>query len=340
MAISSGVGPHAAWLVCNGTWPIEHGTASLSATRKTSSFSGVVPMAWPGASAAFAAMQAGMGASILVMARGAMSTVITGQMDQVDFDYIPGRVLRFTGRDNSAALHENVTSEQWLNKKPSDIVQDLAGRVGLSGNIASSAIMAGKQLQQDYVKLSENSTFAQVIQEMARLDGAKWWVDAQGNFNYAPLGSTQGTYSITINQSGEPISADCLELKIKHNLQAGRPVAVTASGWHAKKRQIFTYTSNVEGNGPTRKYNYQVPTATQDRVTKAAKSEATEKSRHEFEAMATVVGDTSVSAGMGLSVSGTDFDQTFEIDNVQHEFGMSGFRTHITARSSNGRTAS
>ena len=340
MAISSGVGPHAAWLNCNGTWPIEHGTVSLSATRKTSGFNGTIPIGLVGARSAFASMQAGTPATITVMARGITSTLITGQLDEVDFDYIPGRVIHFSGRDNSSALHDNVTSEQWLNKKPSDIVQDLIGRIGLSGNVTASAIMAGKQLQQDFVKLSENSTFAQIVHEMARLDGAKWWVDPNGQFHYVPLGSPQGTYSVTINQNGEPISADVLELKIKHNLQAGRPVKVTVSGWHAKKRQIFSYTSNVGGSGPTRSYNYQVPTVTTDRATKAAKSEANERSRHEFSATATVVGDPSVSAGMGLSVNGTDFDQTFEIDHVQHEFGMSGFRTHITARSSNGRTAS
>lgn len=338
MAISSGVGPHSAWLNCNGWWPIEHGTASLSATRKTSGFNGVVPMAWPGARAAFKGMDAGTPASIMVMARGVMSTLITGQMDETEFDYIPGRCIRFTGRDKSSALHEKVTSEQWLNKKPSEIVSDLIGRVGLSGSVTASEIMAGKQLQQDFVKLSENSTYAQIIHEMARLDGAKWWVDPQGKFHYAPLGSTEGTYSITIRQDNEPITADCLELKIKHNLQAARPVKVTVSGWHAKKRQIFSYTSNVEGRGPSRDYSYQVPTTTTDRATRAAKSEATERSRHEYTAAGTVVGDPSVTAGMGLAVSGTDFDQTYEIDHVQHEFGMSGFRTHITARSDGGRS--
>jgi hypothetical protein len=48
-----------------------------------------------------------------------------------------------------------------------------------------------------------------------------------------------------------------------------------------------------------------------------------------------------VSAGMGLSLNGTTFDQVFDIDSVQHEFGMSGHRTHIIARSAKkGRSAS
>lgn len=342
MAISSGVGPHAAWLAVGGSfWPIEHGNSNQSANRRTSSFAGVIPMAWPGARSFFAGVDNGTDASILVMTRGQMATLITGALDDVDFGYIPERVIRFSGRDKSSQLHENITSEKWLNKLPSEIVQDLIGRVGLSGNVAASLVKAGKQLQQDYVKLSENNSFARIIHEMARLDGCRWWIDPQGTFHYAPYGTPNGVYSITVNQDQEPIRADCLQLNVRHNLQAGRPHAVSVKGWHPKKKQIFSYTSNVEGSGPKRTWNYQVPTPTQERVERHARSEATEKARHEFNVTATVVGDPSVQAGMGLQLNGTDFDQVFDIDCVQNDFGMSGHRTHITARSpKQGRSAS
>jgi hypothetical protein len=57
---------------------------------------------------------------------------------------------------------------------------------------------------------------------------------------------------------------------------------------------------------------------------------------------ATVVRDPSVAAGMGLSLTGTtQFDQTFDIDTVHHDFGMRGHTTHITARAAKkGRKAS
>jgi len=342
MAISFGVGPHAAWLSVGGSsWPIEHGNVSQSAHRKTSSFSGVIPMSWPGARAFFAGVDNGAEATITVMARGQRATLITGALDDVDFGYIPERVIRFAGRDKSSKLHESITSEKWLNKKPSEIVQDLIGRAGLSGNVTGSAVQAGKQLQQDYVQLSENNSFDRIIREMARIDGARWWVDPNGTFHYVPYGDQLGSYSVSISQDSQPIRSDCLELKIRRNLQAARPHAVTVKGWHPKKRQIFQYTSNVGGAGPARTFNYQVPTIDQDRAQRHAKSEATEKTRHEFTVSATVVGDPSVSAGMGLSVSGSDFDQTFDIENVQHDFGMGGYRTHITARSAGeGREAS
>jgi len=278
---------------------------------------------------------------VTVMTRGMTGTLFTGEVDEAEFDFI-GRVIRVNGRDKSAKLHENKTSEKWLNKQTTDIVQDLIGRVGLSGNIAASGIQAGKQLQQDYVKLSDNVSYAYVIHKLAELDNARWWVDPNGNFNYVPIGQPQGIYSIMINQDAQPISSDCIELRIRRNIQAGKTISTTVKSWHPKKMQVFQYQSNVEGNGGPVNYNYHIPNLLQDHVTKHAQSLANEKARHELTVSATVVGDPSVQAGMGLQLSGSNFfDQVFDIDTVTHDFGMGGHLTHITARSAGqGRSAS
>jgi len=318
---------------------VEHGSVSQSAQRKSSSFSVKVPLTLE--SESLLATLGDNEATISVMARGQTSTLLTGEVDSTEFDYI-GRCVHVTGRDKSAKLHDNKSSEKWLNKMPSEIVQDLIGRVGLSGNVASSTIMAGKKLQQDFVKLSDSVSFSYIIHKMAEFDGARWWVDPNGNFNYQPIGSPIGTYSISINQNTQPISSDCLALRVHRNVQAGKGIAVTVKAWHPKKKQVFSYTSNVEGNGSPLQYNYHIPTLEDQHVQKYAKAQATEKAMHELVVHATVVGDPSVSAGMGLSLSGTEFfDQTFDIDAVHHEFGMSGYRTSISARAAGqGRTAS
>lgn len=339
MAITSGVGPHAAWLNVNGTWPIEHGSVSQNAQRRSSSFSVSLPMDYPGAREALANVGDNE-ATVTVMTRGQTATLITGEADSVEFDYI-ARVIHVTGRDKSAKLHAVKTSEKWANKKPSEIVQDLIGRVGLSGNVTGSQVQAGKKLQQDFVKLSDNVSYAYIIHKLAQFDGARWWVDPDGTFNYAPIGSPQGSYSITINQDTQPISADCKYLRVMRNIQAGKTIQTTVKSWHPKKKQVFQYQSNVEGNGSVQQFNYHIPTLEQDHVQRYAQSQATEKARHELTVHATVVGDPSVSAGMGLQLNGTDFDQTFDIDTVHHEFGMSGHTTSITARSAKeGRSAS
>lgn len=341
MAITQGAGPHAAWLTVNGeTFPIEHGQVSQEAKRKSAQFSGVIPLSYPGAYA-MAATTGDNEATVSVLTRGQTSTLVTGEIDYFKSDLI-NRIIHFTGRDKSAKLHEQKSSEKWLNKKPSEIVQDLIGRVGLAGNIFPSQIMAGKKLEQDFVHLSDNVSFGYLIHKLSQLDGCRWFVDAKGMFHYVPIGSPTGAYSITINQDQEPISADCHDLQIGRNVQAGKTIQTTVKSWHPKLKQVFSYTSNVEGNGGPMTYNYHVPNLLQDHVTKRAKSQATEKALHELNVTATVVGDPSVSAGMALQLNGTAYyDQTFDIDTVHHDIGMKGHWTHITARApKSGRTAS
>lgn len=342
MAISSGVGPHAAWLNFSGeSFPIEHGNVSQSAENKTATFAGVIPLSLFGAREAFTNLVAGVEATITVQARGQTGTLVTGEIDKYGFDYI-GRKIHFTGRDKSAKLHEETSSEKWLNKKPSEIVQDLAGRAGLStGKVSKSSVQAGKQLEKDYVKLSQGNTFAKVIQEMARIDGARWWVDPQGQFHYTTDDSDVNSYSINVNEAGKSVSSDCEHLVISTDVQAGRPTEVTVKGYHPKKRETVSSVSNVQGKGPKRSFTYHVPTIDMERALRHSKSEAANKCRHEITASVTIVGDPSVHAGMKLQLNGTDFDQSLDIDTAHHDFGMSGYKTHITAKSAkSGRTAS
>lgn len=340
MAITSGVGPHQAWLNCNGTWPIEHGSVSQSAKRRTSSFSCVIPLSYPGAYASLAEL-GDNDATITVMSLAGSGTLFTGEVTEVEFDYIR-REIHVVGHDKSKKLHEKKSNDKWVNKKTTDIVQDLIGRAGLSGNIVASGVMAGKKLEQDYVKLTANLSFAQVISKLAHIDGVRWWVDQNGIFQYVPYGSPSGSYSITINQETDPISSDTIEFKIRRNVDAGKEIQATVSSWHPRKKQIFQYQSNVPGNGGPILYNFHLPTLTQQDVTKRAQSRAMGKAIHELTVISTVVGDPAIHAGMGLSVNGTEFfDQTYDMVHVNHNFGMSGYLTHIAAQSpKQGRSAS
>lgn len=341
MALTSGAGPHFAWLNVDGaTIPILTGTVTQSAKRRTSRLICKVPLRYPRAYDALANLADNV-VTATVLTRGMQGILFTGEAKQTKIDYI-GRVIHVEAHDLSSRLHDNKTSEKWVNKMPSEIVQDLIGRVGLSGNVASSSLMAGKKLDQEYVKLSDNVSFAYVIHKLAELDGARYWVDVNGTFHYEPIGNPTGIYSVTINQDQQPISSDCLHLSVDRNVQAGKKIQVNVKAWHPRDKQVYQHTATVPGNGGPVVYNYHFPTLRQDHVQQYAISHANERARHELTVVATVVGDPSVSAGMGLSLSGTGFfDQTYDMDTVQHQFGKPGHTTHITARSAKqGRTAS
>lgn len=341
MAITSGAGPHFAFLNCGGSFPIEHGSVEQQATRKASTFSAAIPMSYPGAMETLATIGDNE-ASISVTTRDTTATLITGELDNVSFDFI-GRTIRVSGRDKTAKLHENMSSEKWLNKTGSEIVQDLAGRIGLSVQVDASGLMAGKLLQQDYVRLSDNVTFAQVIHKLAEFDGARWFVDPQGTLHYVSISNPSGIYTLNyVPPTTGYIIADFTKLTVKRNIPAGKTIKVTVKSWHPKDKKVYEKTATVPGNGGPLTYNYHLPNLKQDHVDQHAKTRANEPAQRELKLTASIVGDPNCNAGMGLQLNGTGFfDQMYIMDTVHHEIGISGHRTNITAHAGkDGRSAS
>jgi hypothetical protein len=342
MAITSGAGPHFAFVIVGGQrFPIEHGTVSQHKTRKSSGFGATIPMSYPGAEATFAELGDNT-TTIEATTRDITNTLFTGETDTADFDYI-SRTIHITGRDKAAKLHSNKSSEKWQNKKGSEIVSDLAGRVGLSAQVDASMLNAGKMLEQDWVRISDNVSFAYVIHKLAEFDGARWWVDPMGTLHYQSQNNPEGTYSLNyVPPDNGPMSADFMRLRIQRNIQAGKTVKVKVKSWHPKDKKMYESEKTVGGNGGPLEYNYHIPNLKQSHVDRHAESKANEHARHELRLHVDVVGDPTVNVAMSLVLNGTGFfDQEYEMDTVHHTLGMSGHRTSITARAGKGgRSAS
>jgi hypothetical protein len=141
--------------------------------------------------------------------------------------------------------------------------------------------MAGKKLEQDFVTLRQR-----VLRAKSSTSWRSSTAHAGGSMPTAsvPLPATAepgGVYTITI-PGREADLADCMELRVKRNIQAGKTIKVTIKSWHPKKKKVFSYTSNVEGKSAARWNSYHIPGLLQDHVTKHAKSRAADKARHEF----------------------------------------------------------
>jgi hypothetical protein len=338
MAINSGVAPHSAFVSTNGgTFPLLSGTVNQQATRKSSTFSGVLPMNFPGAAEAFAAMGENS-TSITVSSVAGEGTLISGEIDAIDFKYIEGKI-HFKGRDQSGMLHNMTTSQKFANMNGSQIAGQLAGMAGLGFSTdGGSGVMAGRQVQQDYTKLTNNLSFAAAIHQLSILDGARWWVQA-GTLFYMMNGGIGGTYTINYEQPGPggnspPAAADFLTLSVHRNVQASKTANVTVNSWNPSKKQPYSGQATGGGSaGGSLNYNFNLPNLNQQQAQQYAQSRANNIARHGIRITAHTVGDPACMAGMMLLLSGTGFfDGSYEIDSVDHQFGMGGYTMTITAR--------
>ena len=336
MAVSSGVGPHFAWAIVNGAqFPVEKGSVHLTATKKSGTFAATIPLLYPGARAALADPGDNQ-TSIVVSTRGQTATLIVGEIDDVDLDYTGG-LIEISGRDASAKLHDQKTAEKWVNKKPHEIIEDLAGRVGLTAKISQPLQLKMQRLMKgDHTKLTDNISYSMVIHKLSELMQAHWYV--QGSTLNVVSGDAQGGgYSVNLSIDGEgKIVCDCLSLKIKHNVQAGKPLNVNVKSWHTRDEKVYLGQTQLGGNGTPKEYTYHLPNLKQDHVDQHAKSKAKDHKRHETTVTAHCVGDPSIDISLGLTVNGTDLDGTYTIDSLEHEFGYGGHTMTITAKGPKG----
>lgn len=339
MAVSSGSGAHLAWITINGqAFPIEDGTTQRAATRKSGAFSGRMPLWYPGVESTLANIGDNT-AVVSVQTRGQQATLMTGEIDSVEFDYIAG-VAHVSGRDASAKLHAIKSAEKWVNKKPHEIIQDLAGRVGLSANVDPSSLFAGRYVEVDWSKLTDGISYAGVVHKLCELMGAHWYVDKNGALTVKSTENSAAPY--VINYSHDPVVvSDALALQVHRNVQAGKPVKVTINSWHERKKKAFVGSYTLGGNGTTQNYAYHLPGLTQDHVNQHAKSKANDHGRHEIAVTVECVGDPSISIDQPLQLNGTSFAQALTIDSIDDSFGMRGHTMRICAKSAKqGRSGS
>jgi len=338
MAISQGAGPHRAWIsVGGGEFPIEHGHITQCGARAASRWTATVPMSYPGAEAAFvAAANGGATCTITIEAHGGPTDlVMTGPLLKCVFDYI-GRYIIASGQDMGHKLTKVKTVEKFVNKKGSDIVQQWCGRVGLPCQAGSSKLMAGKKLQQDFVKLTDGISLLTGIHLLALYDGARWYTDKRGTFHYEISGTAAagGSYSVNYQppSSQHPMRSDALRLSIIVNVQAMEGVSAKFDSWHPYDKQLHNGSAQSgSGGGSANQYITRAPTLQPEQAQQYADSNMKQVSRHQVRVDALCVGDPTIDVTMKLNVNGTDFDGDYQIDTIDHDFGMQGYTMLISA---------
>lgn len=331
MAISQGSRQHRAYAVIDGArYPITDGAVEIEATRKNSTFTAGLPAATPGLLAALSAIGE-HSAALIVSLNGVETTLIEGEIDTVDVDLILGTVT-INGRDASAKLQQTTSAEKFINKRHDEIIKDIAGRVGLVADITSATEQAGNFVQIDWSSLTDGTTLQEVLHRIAEVEGFRWWIRGS-KLVVRRDGDQTGVYPVTYSDANGKV-ADVTSLKIRRNIPIAKTIKVTGNSWNPRKKSSFSSVVTTPGATGTYEYGFHAPGKTMAQVTEHAKRKASELARHELLVEVECVGDPSIDPSMKLRLRGTSyFDQDYQIDRIQHSFGMLGYSMSIEAKS-------
>lgn len=334
MAITSGVRQLQAYMQIGGaSLLVEEADARCTSTKESDTFWATIPFQTVERSLglAYFASQSPIDGALTIMGQ----TLVSGSVDRIDFRFNEQRIC-IEGRDRSAALHDKKSHEQFKNQTASDVVQTVAQRHGLQVDMDTTKGNVGRIVQIDWNKLTDGLSDWSLLMRMAEYEGAKVWV-AGGTLHF----KTQDSGSVyTANYRPwnpmSPAAGDFIHLAINRNVQLSKSVEVNVGSWNSRKKKAITSKKTMSGGGSDTPlvYDYRLPGLTQDQADKIAEKKANEHARHELVVDCQMVGDPSIDPSMKfrLSGTGTELDQDYVIDSIDHHIGAQGYVMEVNAR--------
>ena len=341
-AITKGIAPENGWVEINGQrFQVIHCSVKFTSTGADNRLDAKLPLTPKGYFETLVPLT-GNDQKISAIVQGQSGTFTLMQeatIKEIVFE-LTHTTINIAAFGGLYKLAEHKTTDTWTNKKGHEIVGDLVQRVGLQYSSTPSKVMAGKKTGKDYVKLTNGDSYFTVAHMLGQLDGRRLFMDENNVVNYKPAGSNGNSYSVHWKKpdASHPMVSDCLDIRVRHNLDASAPRQVTVSGWKHSEKKNNTATYTAPGTGtPVQDYQ-EVPNVEQTQAQEYALNKAEQGSSHEWELQVTVVGDPSikVAGNIQLSGTGTVMDQTYPIDTVTHNFGINGYTTTVNSKGKKG----
>jgi phage protein D len=269
------------------------------------------------------------------------ASLVEGEVDQVELDAVR-RLVFLTGRDLTARLIEARTQESFSNRTASEIATLLAGRRGLSADVARTTTPVGRywQLQRDRITLDQFSratTEWDLLVTLAGLEGFDVWV-AGTTLHFRPRDQAGAAATVLRASPGPWGGANVTGLRLERSLTLARDIEVVVKSWNARQQQSFLRRARRRGGSTgdqTQRYVLVVPNLTPDEALKLAQRKLAELTRHERVVVAEMPGELAMAPRQRLRIeaTNTDFDQDYWIDEVDRTLHTTrGFTQTVRAR--------
>ena len=260
---------------------------------------------------------------------GSWETIFLGQADVVEIDPIHG-VVSVEGRDLAALLIEARTQETFENQTASDIAMLLAGRHGLTANVTVTSRTVGRDFQSQRARttLDQHSwitTEWDLLTQLAKQEGFDVWIDQETLNFVAP--------SLTSFAAITP--EDCIALRLERTLGLEGDLSVAVKSWDCRGEAALTQTASNGGGNDAPRYVVIQPNVTAEVAQAFAQRLLGEMARHGRIIDIDMPGELNMRprAGLALSGTGTDFDNTYTISDVERRISFEhGFTQNVRAR--------
>ncbi|MEJ0047588.1 MAG: hypothetical protein WDN04_16770 [Rhodospirillales bacterium] len=209
----------------------------------------------------------------------------------------------------------------------------IGARHGLTSDVTSTSTLVGRYYGNSRTRtaLYQNARATSdwdILTWLAEIEGYDLWVDGY-TLHFHPRSDAAPVMAICAN--------DCIDLHLHRRLDIAAGVSITVKSWDCRTQQAVTQARDSGSGSPSAMklviVRPNLPTADAALMAQQALNQMT---RHERIISFSMPGDLITLPRMMLALAhtGTDFDGTYEVSEVERSFSVRrGFVQHVQARS-------
>jgi phage protein D len=293
-----------------------------------------------------AAMPASQAASLLdadtvldlqVSFGGAPVSLLQGQPDSIHIDPIRN-TIEIDGRDLTARLLDARTQETFANQTASEIAKTLAGRHNLTPVVTATTTLAGRYYGAEHDRItlgqfSRATTEWDLLTYLAAREGFDVFVSGQSLY-FQPASPSTTPMLLT--------PGDCVTLSLERALSLARDIEVTVKSWNTRHQAAFTQTARSAANGSRGSGAQRIvvvrPNLQPNDALQLAQRILADLSSHERIVHIDLPGELTLTSRsqVTLSGTGTDFDQTYYVAELDRHFSLAhGYTQRLRLKNAN-----
>lgn len=328
--------PRAHLLINGQVLACEEISVSQSKDNKSDSFDASMSL-WglpPGMDANFWSTATNVEVQVMVDVGNGAKKLFDGMVDSADEDFDSGK-LSISGRDKASKLIDKKSSKKFQNKKPHEVVKQLASDAGLEADVDEITDKAGKIVQIDYNAIQHRSSDWLTILDLADKHGRVAYISG-GKVYFKKPDEKLPVLSITFKRPdpSAPADSNAVKLSAKRNLTLGRPVKHKVSSWNHKQQKLNEDEFQEDGDGDPIEWHHHFPGLSKDEAKKRAKDHCDKTTKHELGVTVDMPGNPDISPRylLELTGTGTAYDQQHEIASVKHRLSQKGYRMTLNTK--------
>ena len=274
-----------------------------------------------------------------------LKSFIYGNVDDLKFNPIK-QAIEISGRDLTARLIDNKSTEKWQNLSASAIAKQIAIKAGLTPVVTETTTKAGIYYDIDHVNMKAEHSQWDLLAWLAQQENFNLYVTGKElHFEPKQTISADNTYLLDWQSPKDNgfNAFDGTDINFSRALTIAKGVNVTVYSYNkkTKKRHVASYPlknakgvkvgGSVEG---VENHNFSYPDLTPEKCLQYAQSMYKEITAHELKMQAELVGDNILTTLNVIAITGTNsnFDQNYYPTSITRALSLDGYKMHVSAK--------